>query len=210
MDTLDYILNKYGLTVGHRMPIEIPNVGRDDLAKLFAELGFRIGAEIGVQQGAYSEVLCQSNPGLELYCVDAWTAYEGYREYVTQATIDRFYEQAQARLAPYGCRLVKKFSMEALDDFEDSSLDFVYIDGNHDFVHVTQDIDGWQKKVRKGGIVSGHDYVRRGLPTATHVVQVVNSYTYAYRIRPWFLLGRRARVNGEIRDKSRSWMWVKT
>lgn len=209
MDTLAYILSKYDLAVGRRMPVEIPNVGRDDLARLFAELGFKVGAEIGVQQGAYSEVLAQSNPGVQLYCVDAWKAYKGYREYVTQARIDAFYEEAQDRLAPYGCRLIKKFSVEALGDFEDRSLDFVYIDANHSFLQVAQDIDGWRKKVRKGGIVSGHDYLRRRPPTAHHVVQVVNAYTDAYKIRPWFVLGRRARVEGETRDKSRSWMWVR-
>ncbi len=49
--------------------------------------------------------------------------------------------------------------MDALEDFEDNSLDFVYIDGDHNFKHISEDIYEWTKKVRSGGIVSGHDYL---------------------------------------------------
>lgn len=208
-DSLEYIARKYELDLDvRRMPIEIPNVGRDDLAKLFAELGYTIGAEIGVSRGIYSEVLCQANPGLLLYCIDPWKAYSEYWERVSQAKFDRLYGEAVDRLTPYGCRLVRKFSMEALEDFEDRSLDFVYIDANHDFLHVTRDVDGWRRKVRKGGIVSGHDYRGQRRQVGHHVVEVVNGYTVAYRIRPWFVLGRKGRVEGEVRDRARSWMWV--
>jgi hypothetical protein len=39
--------------------------------------------------------------------------------------------------------------MDALNDFEDDSLDFVYIDGNHEFPYVAEDLFHWSKKVRK-------------------------------------------------------------
>jgi predicted O-methyltransferase YrrM len=49
--------------------------------------------------------------------------------------------------------------LRAADDFLDNSLDFVYIDAGHRFDDVVQDIIKWTKKVRKGGIISGHDYM---------------------------------------------------
>lgn len=209
MSELDYVVQKYSLDLDVRkMPIEIPNVGRAGLAKLFDELGYRAGVEIGVQQGLYTEVLCKENPQAKIYGIDPWEAYEGYQTYVSQEKRDVFYEEARERLGSYNCQLLKKFSMDALDDFEDGSLDFVFIDGNHDFLHVTQDIAGWSKKVRRGGIISGHDYIRRSPPTDTHVVRVVQAYTYSYRIKPWFVLGTMAKESGVIRDRSRSWMWV--
>jgi hypothetical protein len=70
MDALTFVATKYGLNLHARSPIEIPNVGRDDLARLFHLLGFQRGVEIGVEQGLFSEVLCQQNPGVELFCVD--------------------------------------------------------------------------------------------------------------------------------------------
>jgi SAM-dependent methyltransferase len=207
VSTLNYIIHKYNLSPQGRLPVEIPNIGRNDLALLFTELGFRVGAEIGVQQGEYTEVLCKA--GLKVYGVDPWQRYSGYREHVSQAKLDRFYKEAKARLAPYDCELIQEYSRDAVLRFENRSLDFVFIDGNHDFQNVTNDIAEWSRKVREGGIVSGHDYIKRNQPTGTHVVQVVQAYTYALKIDPWFVLGRKEKQAGETRDQSRSWMWVK-
>ena len=41
---------------------------------------------------------------------------------------------------------------------KDGSLDFVYIDGLHDFGSVKQDIAAWWPKVKVGGFIGGHDY----------------------------------------------------
>ena len=212
MDTLTYILNKYRLDPDtKRMPIEIPDVGRNDLAVLFAELGFKVGAEIGVECGLYSAVLCRANPDAKLYSVDAWQAYKGYRIHVSQPKLDGFYEETRERVATYDCKLVRKFSMEAVQDFEPGSLDFVYIDANHVLHYVIDDITEWQKRVRVGGIVAGHDFRKtKTVDTQAHVVQAVRAYTDAWRICPWFLLGRRDKTEGETRDRNRSWMWVKT
>ena len=105
--------------------------------------------------------------------------------------------------------------MEAVKDFKDNSIDFVYIDGNHTYDYVTQDITEWSKKVRKGGIVSGHDYgwwyhsqkmLKR---TDGRVDLAVKTYTHTNNIHPWFVLGRRKMIKGETRDSHRSWFFVK-
>lgn len=51
--------------------------------------------------------------------------------------------------------------MDVVKQFKDESLDFVYIDGNHSFQHVVNDLCEWEKKVKVGGIVAGHDYIKR-------------------------------------------------
>lgn len=127
---------------------------RIDLAKYFAELGLTIGAEIGVDGGVYSAKLCEANPKLKLYCIDPWDLNEG----TSRERRIRKYAEAKERLKPYNAKLIRKFSMDAVKDFKDGSLDFVYIDGNHNFDYVMQDIIEWSKKVKKGGIIAGHDY----------------------------------------------------
>lgn len=211
MSTLEFILDKYKLkAVVNGGPTEIPNAGRDDMARLFGELGFRRGAEIGVEQGLFSQVLCESIPGVELTCVDAWEAYAGYRDHVGVERLKRFYETARERLAPYNARLVRKFSMEAVKDFEDDSLDFVYIDANHELPWVIDDMYHWGRKVKPGGIISGHDYYRsKRLYTKCHVMYAVHCFTASFRVRPWFIWGSQGKFPGEVRDTSRSWMWVK-
>lgn len=195
-------------------PFEIPDCSRDDLPQFFVDMGYKVGAEIGVYKGEFSEKICQA--GLKLYAVDPWRSYKGYQLSKSQNRQDFLYDHAQRALAPYiknrFCILVRKSSMESLEDFEDESLDFVYIDGNHDFRYIAEDICEWTKKVKKGGIVSGHDYTLESEapnPYVLHVKYVVDAFTKAFSIQNWYLLGRTEILPGEKREISRSWMFVK-
>ena len=127
---------------------------REDLAVYFSKLGFKTGAEIGVLEGVYSEVLCAVNPGFRLYCIDSWGINER-RHHIYHL---KAYEKAKIRLSPYKTTLIRKKSMDAVKDFSNESLGFVYIDADHRIRFVRDDIIEWSKRVRKGGIVSGHDY----------------------------------------------------
>jgi len=110
--------------------------------------------------------------------------------------------------------------MEAVEDFEDESLDFVYIDANHEFRYIAEDLCEWTKKVKKGGIVSGDDYFYHRdfynkVSRVTRVVDywdvayVLKAYIGAFGIPNWYLLGRKHAVEGEKRDKWLSWMFIK-
>lgn len=210
MDTLAWIVNKYELDITQSSPIEIPDVTRDTLADWFREFGFLTGVEVGTERGLYAEILCKANPTAQLYCVDLWEGYTGYRDRTNSKEFVEIYQTAQERLKDYKVEMIREFSMDAVKHFPEGSLDFVYIDANHEYPWVTEDIIHWSKRVRSGGIVAGHDYYRSILKDSKcHVKAAVDGYTYAYRIHPWFVLGTQARVSGQARDKSRSWMWVK-
>ena len=140
MEALTYITEKYSLNLKQRSPIEIPNIGRDRLAILFAKLGYTEGAEIGVEQGLYAETLCKASPDLHLFAIDAWQAYGGYRDHVSQDKLNNFYKATMYRLAPYDCEIIRAFSMEVAKQTPNGSLDFVYIDGNHELPYVINDI----------------------------------------------------------------------
>jgi len=212
MNKIEYISRKYTVYINKRkFPVEIPNTNRVSLAELFAEFGFKIGAEIGTERGIYAQILCKKIPGLRLYCVDPWKPYKNYRDSMTKEEINVFFDEAKSRLAPYDVKFIKKFSLDAVKDIPDNSLDFVYIDANHEFRHVVDDISEWEKKVRKGGIVAGHDYVQ--IKRNAYLMAVpfaVVGYTRAYQIKPWFILGRKSPGKDELRDGERSWFWVKT
>jgi hypothetical protein len=201
MTTLDYIIEKYKLDIQGRQPTSIPDVTRVDLAQLFHELDYRLGVEVGVEKGLYSEVICQANPQAVVFSIDPWVAYAGYREHISQGKMDNLCRAATKRLSAYkNSAIAKKFSMEAVKFFPMQCLDFVYIDGNHDFENVALDLVHWTKRVRPGGIVSGHDFKRHRGSYICHVKDVVQAYTYSHGINPWFVLRG---------DKSPSWFWVK-
>jgi hypothetical protein len=189
-------------------PVEVPDCSRNDLPELFKELGFKVGVEIGTYLGTYAEIIAKS--GLQIYTVDPWAIHEDYPHYSNpkfQGKLEQQYLESKARLAPYpNCTIIRKTSMEASKDFKNGSIDFVYIDGNHAFKYVAEDICEWSKKVKKGGIISGHDYIY-ARPTNFHVHQVVDAYVEALGIRNFWILGRKKYVKGEKRDNWRSWMW---
>lgn len=173
---------------------DIP-LGRNELARLFRG----VGAEIGVERGVYSKTICTQSPGVTLYCVDPWLAYKGYRDHVSQEKLDGFYLETTARLHPYHCIIIAKTSEDALDDLPE--LDFVYIDANHDEAHVRHDIARWADKVKSGGIVAGHDYIRRkGQGHLYAVKDVVNEYVETFNV-PELQVWRG--------DHSPSWMFIK-
>jgi len=192
-------------------PFEIPDASRDDLPGFFKEMGFTVGAEIGVYKGEFSEKLAAT--GLTLYAVDPWRIYNGFDNSRGQKRLDFQYEHTKRVLAPYpNCTIIRKTSMEAVEEFKDNSLDFVYIDANHEFRYIAEDLSEWTKKVRSGGIVSGHDffYTKTGTDDVNwHVAYVLKAYIGAYGIPDWYLIGTKDAKDGEKRDKWRSWMFVK-
>lgn len=202
--TLGRVVKKFNINLNQTQPIKIEGIGRNGLAKLFAELSFRVGVEIGVDRGAFSEILCQSNPQLQLFSVDAWSTSTFEDPLNTSQTMQKqfedHYQDAKRRLTNYNCKIIRKKPLAAIKDFADNSLDFVYIDANHNFVEVASDLYHWEKKVKPGGIISGHDYFHFPPTKDNHVKHVVDAYIRAFEISPYFELGR---------DRYHSWFWVK-
>ena len=191
-------------------PAEIPDCSRNDLVELFQQLGFKTGVEIGVFEGEFTEVLAKG--GFKIYGIDPWLVYEDYGTAKYQPKADSRYEITKKRLSPYpDVTLIKDFSMEAVKKFENESLDFVYIDGNHQFRYVADDIYEWWKKVKKGGIICGHDYAyfKKNSPCGgCQAREVVDAYAKSFHLNFW-VLGTRKRNPGEVRDDYRSWMFIK-
>lgn len=164
---------------------------REEIAKMFRDKGFKVGAEIGVFAGYFSEVLCKTIPGLKLYCIDSWEVYSGYRDYKFESSMKKAYDAAVERLKPYDCEIIKNFSVHAARNFEDFSLDFVYIDANHEYSYVYNDLMSWTGKVKEhGGIVAGDDYYMTktgnfGVIQAVH--EFTEKYGYELHITPWDL-----------------------
>jgi hypothetical protein len=192
-------------------PFEIPDCSRDDLPEFFAEMGFTNGAEVGVDKGAFSQQFCKA--GLTVFAIDPWRYDDDYIDFRSQERLDFLYEHTKRILSPYpNAHIMRETSMQAVKQFADESLDFVYIDGNHQLKYVIEDIFEWSKKVKPGGIISGHDYIYTNPRTPAgicHVIYGVNAYTQAYKIKNWYLLGRGENRKGERRDSWRSWMWQK-
>jgi len=183
-------------------PITLNHFGRRTaFIQMLKDRGAKIGVEIGTDRGKYAQELCEGIPGLILYCVDPWIPYKEGNQVHDQAEVDKIYEKAKGRLVKYNCRILKKTSIEAVDIFQDGMLDFVFIDGNHEYNHVLEDITQWTKKVKPGGIVAGHDYTENK-ECNYGVIEAVNKYTEDNHINPWFIL----HGGGQLTD---CWMFIR-
>jgi predicted O-methyltransferase YrrM len=203
MDTLQFIIDKFHIDLSQKSPFTINLERNTGIPSLFKELGFKAGAEIGVLEGVFSECLCQGMPDATIYSIDAWEYYPVANDFRRAKHYPGIFERAKARLAQYpNDKLIKKWSMDAVKDFADGSLDFVYIDSDHRFEYITNDIAEWGKKVRIGGIIAGHDFGEGASSKKyCHVSDVVPAWAKAHYIHPWFLTDDQ--VNGV------SWFWVK-
>jgi hypothetical protein len=129
------------------------------------------GAEVGVLYGDTSAYLLKELPSLTLLSIDPYVTYKDDRDGRPQAQLSEYEAIARDKLAQFGTRsqIIKEFSVEAARTIEDESLDFVFIDANHTYDSVREDIEAWYPKVRKDGLFCGHDY--RSFPGVTQAVE---------------------------------------
>lgn len=207
MKLLDAIKIKGELKHGGR--VQIPDCQRTDLPQFFVDMGYKVGAEIGVETGVFSEELLRV--GLKVYSIDPWLHTTNWAFQKSEERMDKIYNGAVKQLSKYeNSVIIRKISMDALSDFADDSLDFVYIDGNHEFRYFAEDIYEWPKKVRKGGIISGHDYFTPVQKKICAVQPILHAYVTWFKINTWYVLGSRNRHHpAEQRERHRSWFWIK-
>jgi hypothetical protein len=152
--------------------MQIPEVvisHRDLFPLVLNENGFLgEGVEVGVKFGEFSETILKAWVGKKLYSIDPWkefsqTEYQDIAN-VSQNEQEEIYQKAVARLAPFGKRseIIRKTSLEASTQFEDGALDFTYLDAQHHYDAVKEDLAAWYPKLKIGGILAGHDYVPDG------------------------------------------------
>lgn len=205
---------------------EGPTVLPIDMYRLFSftrKFGYKVEVEIGTAKGMTAKNLCRYNPSAKIYTVDPYVAYSEYRER-GKDKLDIQKKIAESRLSIFPssrCEMITDFSKNAVNRFEDESIDFVFIDGNHTLRYAIEDISIWTEKVKPGGIISGHDFwnssegfgykrlnidhfakglTEREKETICQVKDAVLLWTEANKITPWYLTGA---------DDCACWFWVK-
>jgi hypothetical protein len=117
------------------------------------------GCEVGIWEGRTSKKLLERLPNLFLHMVDPWKK-EGiqFRKPKSEKIIKAAYLETlkNVEFAKNRCNILRMTSLQAFDIFDDSSLHFVYIDADHTYDGVKQDIQLWWPKVTH--VLIGHDY----------------------------------------------------
>jgi len=160
---------------------------RDRLLSLLPKGG--VCAEIGTWKGDFAATILSSRCPTQLYLVDPWE-YRPEGEYeqawyggdkhnkqeemdaVHKSVVDRFRSEIEE-----GQVLVQRArSVDAAASFSDESLDWVYIDGDHNYEAVKRDLDAYFRIVKSGGFIAGDDYTRAGGWFGDAVMRAVDEF----------------------------------
>jgi len=117
--------------------------------------------EIGCDRGTFSKYILTVNKTSTLYSVDPYISYDNYIDSINYVTGDNLYNETNMKLTQeFGDRfkLIREFSNKACNLIPDN-LNFVYIDGNHQYEYVYEDLCLWWEKLAPNGIIVGDDAV---------------------------------------------------
>jgi hypothetical protein len=136
--------------------VKCPGYG---LVELLSDKGKILGVEIGCDKAVTTEFLVRSLPELELHSIDPYCEYVDWNGVPVHENTDA-YNLSVAKMEPYKDRftLHRKLSSECVSNFEDGSLDFIFIDGIHTYDGVKEDCLNYYSKVKPGGLFAGHDF----------------------------------------------------
>lgn len=123
-----------------------------------------IFVEVGTWEGDFTQALLKNCNFKKIYCVDPYkhfvdNSYPDAMNNLTQTQFDELFEKTRQRLSIYSDRVefIRMSSSDASKMLDDNSVDFAYIDGNHDYSFVNQDIQSWFPKVKTAGYLCGDD-----------------------------------------------------
>lgn len=145
-------------------------------------------AEVGVFQGQNFKRMIAHNPELAVG-VDVWReeGIAGQNDAdLPQEELDAIYRHLEAKYIGHkNVKIIRDYTVQSASLFPDEFFDLVYIDANHEYSAVKDDINAWYKKVRSGGFVTGDDYWDRISPkrhVRFGVVRAVNEFAEKNRL----------------------------
>jgi len=122
-----------------------------------------IFVEIGTWKGKsaifMAEKIKNSKKKISFYTIDLFENNEK-NDHSNLIDVNDLFLEAQKNINPVKdfVKIIKGSSHEIHKDFKDESIDFLFIDGCHTYEGVKKDLQLWYPKVKKGGVISGHDY----------------------------------------------------
>jgi hypothetical protein len=135
-------------------------------------------AEIGVWEGGFSEKILEVTQPKTLHLIDPWLFQpefnnSAFGKEARRNAMDEMFDKVTERFRGDDRVVIhRKMSDAALESFEDGALDWVYIDGNHNYEVVSKDLALSVQKVKPGGMIGGDDLlwnVDKGAPVRTAV-----------------------------------------
>ena len=150
-----------------------------------------VACEVGVYLGEFSTQINKRLNVKKFYLVDPYISYDEY-ELVDSNGPMKWKENAH-RLNKKGNEIwIEKTSDEAIGDIPDK-IDYCYIDGNHAYKYVLNDLNAYWKLINEGGILAGHDINQKDVSDAVMKFVKDNDLDISFGDRrDWWIIKRKA------------------
>lgn len=112
-----------------------------------------VGIEIGTYRGDFAKVLLKKRGITKLFCIDPYN-YDGDSQ---AENSNKAKSVAIRKLSKFNMKFIFMPSSFAVEKITEK-VDFVYIDGDHTYKYVKEDIDNYWSLVKPGGYFGGHDF----------------------------------------------------
>ena len=139
--------------------------------------------EIGSYMGESTMMFASTGIFKEIHVIDPFEGTEKMNEEYGY-TWDEVKKEFETNIRYFdNITLHEDYSYNVVDEFEDSSFDFIYIDASHTYEDTKKDIELYLPKVK--GIISGHDYheSHSGVMKATN--EILGSPDVIFRDHTW-------------------------
>lgn len=141
---------------------------KDFLAKMIRESNDAHFVEIGTWKGksaAFAGVEIANQKKNIRYDTIDWFKGSGEPAHINDPEIDSLYEVCLSNLKPVldYVNVINSDSVEAAKNYEDGSVDFLILDGDHSFDGVKRDLEAWLPKIKEGGVLCADDWNWRGV-----------------------------------------------
>lgn len=142
----------------------------DLVTHLFQQQEIIVGLEIGVASGWTMNHFLQNLSNLQLTGIDPYVGYMDGNIKIAQEMLDAQYLAAQDNISDFAPRgkILRGYSQDFVNSFEDKSLDYIFIDGDHSYEGALRDCELFFPKIKSNGIFAGHDWSFDGVRKAVN------------------------------------------
>lgn len=168
------------------------------ISSIINKNNYKTFVEVGVAFGGHLEEILQNTKLEKAYAIDSYklssTTTDSFMKEdgssFEQKDYDELYEFTKNRLSKFTERIsfIREESINAVNSFKDNSIDIIFIDAEHSYNGVKNDIKNWLPKIKKGGILAGHDYNHPNFPGVKNaVVELLGNSINVERGYVWWI-----------------------
>lgn len=154
-------------------------------------------AEIGVWKGNFSAQILEQTKPRELHLVDPWrfdpsfpVRWYGGGSAKSQTDMDAIHNSVVSRFAARAeVRIHRARSADAVHEFDDNLFDWIYVDGDHSYDAVLDDLRSWRRKLKPRGLLAGDDLWWKDESGDLSVRRALNEFATEIAVEPELLPG---------------------